>query len=89
VEQVRIDRAPFTSDAFKSIWRLWLNSDYLGRDFYVDLPPEGPRSDQFKVHLRLIRWRWMLVGIELPPELTTRLARELVEVTRDRIERTH
>lgn len=86
-EGMRVDRAPFSDDAFESVWRLWLNSDYLGRDFYVYLPPESARSDQFRMHLRLIRWRWMIVGIELPSKLTTKLARELVEVTKDRIER--
>jgi Concanavalin A-like lectin/glucanases superfamily/Protein of unknown function (DUF2939) len=82
---VPIDRAPFTSNAFKSVWRLWLNSDHLGRDFYVFLPPEAPRNEQFKVHLRLIQWQWKLVGIELPKELRQQLARELVELTQEQL----
>jgi hypothetical protein len=85
--KLRADRAPFTTDAFKSVWRLWLNADYSGRDFYVYLPPEGARSSQFRIHLRPIRWRWMVVGIELPQELTTKLARELIDVTEDRLRR--
>jgi len=83
--RVPIDRAPFSSTAFKSVWRLWLNSDYLGRDFYVYLPPESSRIERFRVHLRLIRWRWRLVGIDLPEDLKQRLARELVKLTQDRL----
>jgi hypothetical protein len=83
--KVPIDRAPFTSTSFKSVWRVWLNTDYLGRDFYVYLPPEGSRGERFKVHLRLIRWRWRLVGIELPEDLKEQLAREIVKLTKERL----
>ena len=83
--KVPIDRAPFTSTSFKSVWRLWLNSEYLGRDFYIYLPPKASRAEQFKVHLRPVRWRWTLVGIELPVELKKKLARELVELTQERL----
>lgn len=81
---VQAERAPFTTDAFQSVWRLWLSADYLGRDFYIYLPPDGARSTQFRVHLRLERWRWTIVGIELPEELAQKLARELIDVTQDR-----
>jgi len=85
--KLRVDGAPFTPDAFRSVWRLWLSTEYFGRDFYVYLPPEGARSSQFRIHLRPIRWRWMVVGIELPQELTTKLARELIDATEDRFRR--
>jgi hypothetical protein len=84
-EKVHIGRAPFTPTAFKSLWRLWLNSDYLGRDFYVYLPPEGPRDDQFAVHLRPIHWRWKVVGVDLPEELKERLAQEVIKLTKERL----
>ena len=83
--KVPIDRAPFTSTSFKNVWRLWLNSDYLGRDFYVHLPPEGPREDQFTLHLRPINWRWKVVGIDLPEELQERLAQEIIKLTQERL----
>jgi hypothetical protein len=83
--KVQIDRAPFTSSSFKSVWRLWLNSDYFGRDFYVYLPPEGSRNEQFKVHLRPIQWRWSVVGIDLPEELKEQLARELIKLTQKQL----
>jgi Protein of unknown function (DUF2939) len=79
--KVPVDRAPFTPTAFKSVWRLWLNSDYLGRDFYAYLPPEGARNDRFRVHLRFIRWRWRVVGVDLPEELQEKLVRELIKLT--------
>jgi hypothetical protein len=83
--KVPTDRVPFTATSFDSVWRLWVNSDYLGRDFHISLPPEGPRAQQFNVQLRLIRWRWRLVGIELPEELKEQLARELVKQTQERL----
>jgi hypothetical protein len=83
--RVRIERAPITPNAFNSVWRLWLNSDYLGRDFYVHLPPEGPREDQFTLHLRPINWRWKVVGIDLPEELQERLAQEIIKLTQERL----
>jgi len=86
-EAVQAERAPFTTEAFQSVWRLWLSADYLGRDFYIYLPPGGARSTQFSVHLRLQNWRWTIVGIDLPEKLAQKLARELVDVTEDRIRR--
>ena len=87
VETVRMDQAPLTAKALESSWRLVLNSTYAGRDFYVRLPPQSPRSAQFEIHLRLSSWRWVIVGIELPRDLTMRLARELVDTTKERYER--
>jgi hypothetical protein len=83
--RLHIESAPFTRNAFTSIWRVWLNSDYLGRDVYFNLPPERSRKDQFAVHLRPIHWRWKIVGIELPEELQERLAQEVIELTQERI----
>jgi hypothetical protein len=83
--KVPIYRAPVTPASFKSVWRLWLNSDYLGRDFYVYLPPEGSRSDRFKLHLQLMRWRWRVVGIDLPEDLKEQLVRELIKLTKEQL----
>jgi Protein of unknown function (DUF2939) len=30
-----LERAPFTTGSFKSLWQLWLDSDYRGRSFYT------------------------------------------------------
>ena len=62
----------------------------------VELPPMGKkflclptagwaRNEQFRVHLRLSRWRWKFVGVDLPESMKEQLARELVELTRERI----
>jgi hypothetical protein len=83
--KVPIERAPFTPSSFESLWRLWLNSDYRGRSFYVYLPPKKPRAEQFRAHLRLIGWRWRIIGLDLPEDLKERLARELVKLTQDRL----
>jgi Protein of unknown function (DUF2939) len=75
-------RVPIDRSSLDSVWRLWLNSDYLGRDFYIYLPPDAQRTEQFQVHLRPIKWRWTVVGVYLPEELRKRLARELLELVR-------
>jgi Protein of unknown function (DUF2939) len=79
-----LERAPFAS-ASKSLWQLWLNSDYRGRSFYVYLPPKKSRPEQFRAHLRLIGWRWRIVGLDLPEDLKEHLAQELVKLTQDRL----
>jgi Protein of unknown function (DUF2939) len=81
--KVQIDRAPLALTSFKNAWRLWLNTDHLGRNFYVYLPPEDPHNEQFRVHLRLSKWRWKLVGIDLPEDLKQQLAQELVKLIKE------
>jgi hypothetical protein len=83
--KVPIERAPFRPASFESLWQLWLNSDYRGRNFYVYLPPKKERAEQFRVHLRLIGWRWRIVGLDLPEDLKEHLAKELVKLTQDRL----
>jgi hypothetical protein len=65
--------------------QLWLNSEYRGRSFYVYLPPKKSRADQFRAHLRLIQWRWHIVGLDLPGDLKQHLAQEVVKLTEDRL----
>jgi hypothetical protein len=79
------DRAPFTPASFKSVWQLWLSSEYLGRDFYVYLPPKKARREQFEVHLRPVQWRWKIVGLGLPEKIQKQLARDLVELIENRL----
>jgi hypothetical protein len=43
-----IERAPFTSTSFESLWQVWLNCDYRGRDFYVSLPPKNSKKHKCK-----------------------------------------
>jgi len=83
--KVPVERAPFTSASFNSLWQIWLSSEYSGRSFYVYLPPKRTRSEQFIVHLHLRGWRWRIVGVDLPDDLKEQLARELVKLTQDRL----
>jgi hypothetical protein len=83
--KVPVERAPFTSASFKSVWQLWLSSDYLGRSFYVYLPPKKSRAEQFRAQLRLVGWHWRIVGLDLPEDLKEHLAQELVKLTQDRL----
>ena len=78
-----LERAPFASASSKSLWQLWLDSDYRGRSFYVYLPPTKSRAEQFRAHLRIIRWRWQIVGLDLPEDLKEHLARELAKLTEE------
>jgi Protein of unknown function (DUF2939) len=80
-----LDRAPFTWASSESLWRLWLNAEYQGRSFYVLMPPDRSRSEQFKAHLQLIGWRWRIVGLGLPEDLKQHLAEELIKLTQDRL----
>jgi len=81
--KVPVERAPFTSTSFESLWQVWLNCDYRGRNFYVHLPPKKPRAEQFRAQLRLINWQWRIVGLDLPEDLKEHLAKELVKLTNE------
>jgi hypothetical protein len=81
--KVPVERAPFTSASFESLWQVWLNCDYRGRSFYVYLPPKKSHAEQFRAQLRLISWQWRIVGLDLPEDLKEHLAKELVKVTHD------
>ena len=83
--KVPLDRAPFTPASFNSPWRLWLNSERRGRSVYIYLPPTKSRADQFKAHLRVIQWRWHIVGLDLPGDLKQHLAEELKKLAEDRL----
>ena len=39
--------------ALNDLWQAWLDSDYLGRNFYVYLPPKKSREEQLRLNLRL------------------------------------
>ena len=46
--------------------------------FHAYLPPDKPKSEQFKVGLSLRDWQWKLTGIGLPEHLRVQLAQERV-----------
>jgi hypothetical protein len=70
---------PIPSASFWNPWRLWWNSEYSGANFYLSLPTEAPRAQQFRLRFRLLRWQWKLAGIDLPEEVRLGLARQLLK----------
>jgi hypothetical protein len=75
--------APLTANSFGSAWQIWLNSDYSGRNFYVDVPVDRPSDQRFRVRLRLVRWHWKLLGLDLPESMRTHLAQVLARSPTD------
>jgi hypothetical protein len=58
-------------------WSAWLSSEYgLGR-FSIWLPPGIAESNQFRLRMQLLQWRWKVTGIDLPDKLRDQIAREL------------
>lgn len=41
--KVPIDRVPLNSRSLDNVWRLWVNSDYLGKTFYMSTA-RGPKD---------------------------------------------
>lgn len=75
--------APFTTSAWRNAWSVWWNSEYRGTDFYLLMPPEKSKDEQFRVRLSLRGWQWKVTGIDLPDALRMRLAQELLKQKQD------
>jgi hypothetical protein len=75
--------APFAASSFGSPWQIWLNSDYSGRTFYVTVPVDRPSDQRFRIRLRLVRWDWKLLALDLPESTKTHLVEELAKVMVD------
>lgn len=65
------------SGGFGNVWQLYLNSDYGIGTVRVALPTNQPKERQFHLEFSLSEWTWKLSGLDLPPALKERLAREL------------
>lgn len=63
--------------AFSSGWELFKNSEYGARVYDVSVPPGAPADKRFRLRLRLSDWDWKLSGVQMPPDVTLRLAQEL------------
>jgi len=70
--------APFSGPSWRNAWQVWWHSEYGITRFHAYLPPDKPKSEQFKVGLSLRDWQWKLTGIGLPEHLRVQLAQELV-----------
>ena len=57
----------------------------LARDFVVldhfsiGWPTDATATEQFRLRMQLIAWRWKLTGIDLPDKLRDQFARELAK----------
>ena len=77
--KVPAEFAPFSPNAMKSGWQTWWASEYGLGDYYVYLPPDKPRDNQFKVKLSLTNTQWKLAGIDLPEPMRLELAQQLMK----------
>jgi hypothetical protein len=65
--------------SLNTAWSAWLSSEYgLGR-FSIGLPPDAPGSNQFRLRMQLLDWRWKITGIGLPERLSNQIAHELAK----------
>jgi hypothetical protein len=77
--KIPADLAPFSKSSLQSGWRTWWSSEYGLGDYYVYLPPDKSRDQQFKVKLSLHDLQWKLAGIDLPKPMLVQLAQQLVK----------
>ena len=59
--------------------QLYFAADYGIGEFRVPVPVQFPAARQFGIRLTLTDWTWKLSGLDLPPPLQDRLARELIK----------
>ncbi len=57
---------------------LYLNSEYGFGEFRLWLPPDEPRTKQYRVQFTLHNWSWKLSSLLLPEHVRELLARELI-----------
>jgi hypothetical protein len=60
-------------------WYAWLSSEYWFNRFSVWLPPGVSQTDQFRLRMQLLQWRWKVTGLDLPEKLRDQIARELAK----------
>jgi hypothetical protein len=60
-------------------WYAWLSSEYWFNRFSIWLPPGVSQTDQFRLRMQLLHWRWKVTGLDLPEKLRDQIARELAK----------
>lgn len=70
----------FDPTAMGTVWDVYLNAEYMGRDIYFWLPPRVPKDQRFRARLHLIQWHWKLAGLEMPSAIKIALVRKLAAV---------
>jgi Protein of unknown function (DUF2939) len=61
-----------------SLLRAIPNAEYGIGHFYLNVPTSAPVSEQYRLHLQVLRWNWKLVGIDLPEKVRDQMADELI-----------
>jgi hypothetical protein len=75
--EISLPDAPFSNSSWRNAWEVWWNSRHDIKNFYIFLPPDKLRADQYGLRLSLQDWQWKLTGIQLPDTLRVRLAKEI------------
>ena len=65
--------------SLNNAWSVWLGSEYGVGRFSVGLPPDTAVSNQFRLRMQLLDWRWKVTGIGLPERLRDQIAQELAK----------
>jgi hypothetical protein len=60
-------------------WDAWLSSEYWFNRFSIWLPPGASQTDQFRLRMQLLQWRWKITGVDLPEKLRDQIAGELAK----------
>jgi hypothetical protein len=60
-------------------WDAWLSSEYWFNRFSIWLTPGASQTDQFRLRMQLLQWRWKITGIDLPEKLRNQIAGELAK----------
>ena len=65
--------------SLNTAWNAWLNSEYGLGHFSIGWPADAAATEQFRLRMQLLEWRWKLTGIDLPEKLRDQFARELAK----------
>ena len=60
-------------------WDAWLSSEYWFNRISIWLPPGALQTDQLRLRMQLLQWRWKITGIDLPEKLRDQIAAELAK----------
>jgi hypothetical protein len=66
------------ADAFRSLWRVFVNSELGIARFLVKVPVDKPAAERFRLQFCFAAWKWRLCSVELPEPLQIALAQEVI-----------
>ncbi len=69
-----------SSDALRSFWRVYANSELGIARFFLTVPVDKPREETFLLQFCFGGRTWKLCSVELPELLQVRLAQELLKM---------